>query len=153
MAAKGPSQCWLFVAFAKGLSEALVILILALEPPECSPPARTLSGLLPELLRLFDLLGGDCWTVYRFLTQHHPAQATRRIQVERDRRRQSELGSGGSGFILILWDLDFRRTGSVQIPISGICPPGRTRCFEMIQSTSSGRVIHLSILRRRIDLA
>jgi hypothetical protein len=28
--------------------------------------------LLPELPRLFDLLGGDPWTVYRFLIQHHP---------------------------------------------------------------------------------
>jgi hypothetical protein len=27
--------------------------------------------LLPELPRLFDLLGGDSWTVYRFLNQHH----------------------------------------------------------------------------------
>jgi hypothetical protein len=31
-----------------------------------------LPGLLPELPRLFDLFGGDSWTVYRFLTQHHP---------------------------------------------------------------------------------
>jgi hypothetical protein len=30
------------------------------------------GGLLPEFPRLFDLLGGDSWTVYRFLTQHHP---------------------------------------------------------------------------------
>ena len=30
------------------------------------------GGLLPELPRLFDLLAGDSWTVYRFLTQHHP---------------------------------------------------------------------------------
>jgi hypothetical protein len=30
------------------------------------------GGLLPDLPRLFDLLGGDSWTVYRFLTQHHP---------------------------------------------------------------------------------
>jgi len=30
------------------------------------------GGLLPELPRLFDLLGGDSWTVYRFLNQHHP---------------------------------------------------------------------------------
>jgi hypothetical protein len=28
--------------------------------------------LLPDLPQLFDLLGGDSWTVYRFLTQHHP---------------------------------------------------------------------------------
>jgi hypothetical protein len=27
---------------------------------------------LPELPKLFDLLGGDSWTVYRFLIQHHP---------------------------------------------------------------------------------
>jgi hypothetical protein len=26
----------------------------------------------PELPRLFDLLAGDTWTVYPFLTQHHP---------------------------------------------------------------------------------
>jgi hypothetical protein len=30
------------------------------------------GGLLPDLPRIFDLLGGDSWTVYRFLTQHHP---------------------------------------------------------------------------------
>ena len=30
------------------------------------------GGLLPELPRIFDLLDGDSWTVYRFLTQHHP---------------------------------------------------------------------------------
>jgi hypothetical protein len=30
------------------------------------------GGLLPELPRLFDLLGGDSWTVYRLLTQRHP---------------------------------------------------------------------------------
>jgi len=30
------------------------------------------GGLLPGLPRIFDLLGGDSWTVYRFLTQHHP---------------------------------------------------------------------------------
>jgi hypothetical protein len=35
------------------------------------------GGLLPELPRLFDLFGGDSWTVYRFLTQHHP-------ELERD---------------------------------------------------------------------
>jgi hypothetical protein len=29
------------------------------------------GGLLPELPRFFDLLGGDSWTVYRFLNQHH----------------------------------------------------------------------------------
>jgi len=28
--------------------------------------------LLPDLPRLFKLLGGDSWTVYRFLIQHHP---------------------------------------------------------------------------------
>jgi hypothetical protein len=30
------------------------------------------GGLLPQIPDLFDLLGGDSWTVYRFLTQHHP---------------------------------------------------------------------------------
>ena len=30
------------------------------------------GGLLPEPSHPFDLLGGDSWTVYRFLTQHHP---------------------------------------------------------------------------------
>ena len=30
------------------------------------------GALLPELPRLFDLLGEDSWIVYRFLTQHHP---------------------------------------------------------------------------------
>lgn len=30
------------------------------------------GGLLPALPRLFDLLGGSPWTVYRFLLQHHP---------------------------------------------------------------------------------
>ena len=30
------------------------------------------GGLLPELPRLFEILGGDSWTIYRFLTQHHP---------------------------------------------------------------------------------
>jgi hypothetical protein len=30
------------------------------------------GGLLPELPQIFDALGGDSWTVYRFLTQHHP---------------------------------------------------------------------------------
>jgi nucleoid DNA-binding protein len=30
------------------------------------------GGLLPELPRLFEVLGGESWTVYRFLTQHHP---------------------------------------------------------------------------------
>jgi hypothetical protein len=29
--------------------------------------------LLPGLPKLFKLLGGDSWTVYRFLIQHHPA--------------------------------------------------------------------------------
>jgi hypothetical protein len=29
------------------------------------------GGLLPELPRLFEILDGDPWTVYRFLTQHH----------------------------------------------------------------------------------
>jgi hypothetical protein len=33
------------------------------------------GGLLPELARLFDLLGGDSWTASRFLTQHHPELA------------------------------------------------------------------------------
>jgi hypothetical protein len=28
--------------------------------------------LLPDLPQLFQLLGGDSWTVYRFLIQHHP---------------------------------------------------------------------------------
>jgi len=28
--------------------------------------------LLPDLPQLFKLLGGDSWTVYRFLIQHHP---------------------------------------------------------------------------------
>ena len=28
-------------------------------------------SLLPELPKLFHLLGGDPWTVYPFLTQHH----------------------------------------------------------------------------------
>jgi hypothetical protein len=30
------------------------------------------GDLLPDLPRLFELLGGESWTVYRFLTQHHP---------------------------------------------------------------------------------
>jgi hypothetical protein len=30
------------------------------------------GGPLPELPRLFEVLGGESWTVYRFLTQHHP---------------------------------------------------------------------------------
>jgi hypothetical protein len=30
------------------------------------------GGLLPELPRLFEVLGGESWTIYRFLTQHHP---------------------------------------------------------------------------------
>jgi hypothetical protein len=30
------------------------------------------GGLLPELSQIFDALGGESWTVYRFLTQHHP---------------------------------------------------------------------------------
>ena len=30
------------------------------------------GGLLPGLPQIFDVLGGDSWTVYRFLTQHHP---------------------------------------------------------------------------------
>jgi hypothetical protein len=30
------------------------------------------GGLLPGLPQLFNLLGGDSWTVYRFLIQHHP---------------------------------------------------------------------------------
>jgi hypothetical protein len=30
------------------------------------------GGLLPELPKLFERLGGDPWTVYRFLLQHHP---------------------------------------------------------------------------------
>jgi hypothetical protein len=30
------------------------------------------GSLLQELPKLFDVLGGDSWTVYRFLTQHHP---------------------------------------------------------------------------------
>jgi hypothetical protein len=32
----------------------------------------TEGRLLPELPRLFELLGGNPWTVYRFLLQHHP---------------------------------------------------------------------------------
>jgi hypothetical protein len=31
-------------------------------------PRRSVS----RALRLFDVLGDDSWTVYRFLTQHHP---------------------------------------------------------------------------------
>src|SRR4029077_14657066 len=34
--------------------------------------ATSNGGLLPELPKLFDLLGGDSWSVYRFLIQHHP---------------------------------------------------------------------------------
>ena len=30
------------------------------------------GGLLPKLPLIFDALGGDSWTVYRFLIQHHP---------------------------------------------------------------------------------
>jgi hypothetical protein len=30
------------------------------------------GGLLPELPRLFEVLGRESWTVYRFLTPHHP---------------------------------------------------------------------------------
>lgn len=30
------------------------------------------GGVLPELPRVFDLLGGNAWTVYRFLVQRHP---------------------------------------------------------------------------------
>ena len=30
------------------------------------------GGLLPGLANLFDRLGGNSWTVYRFLIQHHP---------------------------------------------------------------------------------
>jgi hypothetical protein len=30
------------------------------------------GSLLPELPKLFDLLGADSWTVYGLLTQHHP---------------------------------------------------------------------------------
>jgi hypothetical protein len=30
------------------------------------------GALLPELPKLFNLLGGQDWTVYRFLRQHHP---------------------------------------------------------------------------------
>jgi hypothetical protein len=30
------------------------------------------GGLLPRLAELFDRLGGNAWTVYRFLLQHHP---------------------------------------------------------------------------------
>ena len=30
------------------------------------------GGLLPKLPQLFEVLGGESWTVYRFLTQHHP---------------------------------------------------------------------------------
>ena len=30
------------------------------------------GGLLPNLPRLFKVLRGESWTVYRFLTQHHP---------------------------------------------------------------------------------
>src|SRR5260370_20913794 len=31
--------------------------------------------LLPDLPQLFKLLGGDSWTAYRFLIQHHPRPA------------------------------------------------------------------------------
>jgi hypothetical protein len=48
------------------------------------------GGLLPELPRLFEVLGGESWTVYRFLTQHHPElegdtalSALRRGKVEK----------------------------------------------------------------------
>jgi hypothetical protein len=30
------------------------------------------GGLLPKLPRFFEILGGESWTVYRFLIQHHP---------------------------------------------------------------------------------
>jgi hypothetical protein len=30
------------------------------------------GGLLPELPRIFHLLAGDSWAVYRFLIQHRP---------------------------------------------------------------------------------
>jgi hypothetical protein len=48
------------------------------------------GGLLPGLPRLFEVLGGESWTVYRFLTQHHPElegdtalSALRRGKVEK----------------------------------------------------------------------
>jgi hypothetical protein len=48
------------------------------------------GGLPPELPKLFDLLGGDSWTAYRFLTQHRPElegdTALRRCSVARSAR-------------------------------------------------------------------
>jgi hypothetical protein len=51
----------------------------------------------------------------------------------------------------ILWDSGFPRVGSAQIPIFGICPPGRNRRFELIQSTSSRPVIRVPVFRNQID--
>lgn len=51
----------------------------------------TFNGvLLPELPELFDVRGGDSWTVYRFLTEDHPElegnTALRRCSVVRSAR-------------------------------------------------------------------
>ena len=151
----------------------------------CSPSAG-----LAELPRLFEVSGGDSWTVYRFLTQHHPdlegdtaPSALERGKVEkvlaaakisaapfpnlwlagclpRDSNRaklnsrRSKQGPSGSDCILratpIRLDSGSHQAGSAQIPILGICPSGRNRCFELIQSTSSGLVIRVWLYPKRI---
>jgi hypothetical protein len=68
--------------------------------------------LLPDLPQLFKLLGGDSWTVYRFLIQHHPElegdtalSALLRGKVEKDSNRaksssrRSEPEPSGTGCI------------------------------------------------------
>lgn len=43
--------------------------------------------LLPALPRLFEILGGDPWTIYRFLLQHHPElDGARALDALRDGR-------------------------------------------------------------------
>ena len=51
------------------------------------------GGLLLELPQIFDALGGDSWTVYRFLTQYHPELEgeTALSALQRGRSKKSSL--------------------------------------------------------------
>jgi hypothetical protein len=69
--------------FALGTSSKVAQLGASLQPTRYRLGLRRMAnmsfsvltgsdGLLPALPCLFDPLGGGSWTVYRFLTQHHP---------------------------------------------------------------------------------
>jgi DNA-binding transcriptional regulator YiaG len=60
------------------------------------------GGLLPRLAELFDRLGGNAWTVYRFLLQHHPEldgkTALEALKVGRAEEVLAAAQNAGSAF-------------------------------------------------------